>query len=114
TNRYSVTIENAGGKVKVDNRDGDVDMRFSNPPKDDIDVNNTNASVFLTLPSAASFTVGADCHSCDVDSEFAADTLKKTSNGSGDSKLDGKYGSARGPKLTLKTSYGSISLRKTS
>lgn len=114
TNRYSVTIENAGGKVKVDNRDGDVDMRFSTPPKDDIDVNNTNASVSLTLPSAASFTIGADCHSCDVDSEFSADTLNKTSSGSGDSKLDGKYGTARGPKLTLKTSYGSISLRKTS
>jgi len=114
TNRYSVSIENATGKVKVDNRDGDVELRFSSPPKEDIEVNNTNASVSLTLPESASFNILADCHSCDVDSEFSADNLKKTSTGSGDSHLEGHYGSARGPKITLKTSYGAISIHKTS
>jgi hypothetical protein len=114
TNRYSVTIENATGKVKVDNRDGDVEMRFSAPPKADIDATNTNASISLTLPESASFNITADCHSCDIDSEFSADTLKKTSVESGDSHLEGKYGSARGPKITLKTSYGTLSIKKTS
>jgi hypothetical protein len=114
TNRYSVTIENATGKVKVDNRDGDVEMRFSAPPKADIDASNTNASISLTLPESASFNIVADCHSCDIDSEFSADTLKKTSVESGDSHLEGKYGSARGPKITLKTSYGTLSIKKTS
>jgi len=28
--------------------------------------------------------------------------------------LTGKYGSGKGPKITLKTSYGNISLRRTS
>jgi len=114
TNRYSVTIENATGKVKVDNRDGDVEMRFSAPPKADIDATNTNASISLTLPESASFNIVADCHSCDIDSEFSADTLKKTSVESGDSHLEGKYGAARGPKITLKTSYGTLSIKKTS
>lgn len=114
TNRYSVTIENATGKVKVDNRDGDVELRFSSSPKEDIEVTNTNASISLTLPESASFNILADCHSCDVDSEFSADTLKKTSAESGDSHLEGKYGNARGPKITLKTSYGAISIHKTS
>ena len=114
TNRYSVTIENATGKVKVDNRDGDVDLRFSSPPKDDIGVTNTNASISLTLPGSSSFNILADCHSCDVDSEFSADTLKKTSAESGDSHFEGKYGKDRSPKITLKTSYGAISIRKTS
>jgi hypothetical protein len=114
TNRYSVTIENATGKVKVDNRDGDVEMRFSAPPKADIDTTNTNASISLTLPESASFNIVADCHSCDIDSEFSADTLKKTSVESGDSHLEGKYGTARGPKITLKTSYGTLSIKKTS
>jgi Putative adhesin/Domain of unknown function (DUF5668) len=114
TNRYSVNIENATGKVKVDNRDGDVELRYSAPPKADIDVTNTNASVSLTLPESASFNVIADCHSCDIDSEFSADTLKKTSVESGDSRLEGKYGAARGPKITLKTSYGTLSIKKTS
>src|SRR6266436_1047788 len=114
TNRYSVTIENATGKVRVDNRDGDVALRYSSPPKADIDITNTNASISLTLPESASFNILSDCHSCDIDSEFSADTLKKTSVESGDSHLEGKYGSARGPKITLKTSYGAISIHKTS
>ncbi|HEY6386967.1 MAG TPA: DUF4097 family beta strand repeat-containing protein [Candidatus Acidoferrum sp.] len=114
TNRYSVTIENATGKVKVDNRDGDVELRFSSPPKVDIDVTNTNASISLTLPESASFNILADCHSCDINSEFSADSLKKTSVESGDSHLEGKYGTARGPKITLKTSYGAVSIKKTS
>ena len=114
TNRYSVNIENATGKQKVDNRDGDVDLRFSSPPREDIDITNANASISLTIPESASFSVVADCHSCDVDSEFSADTLKKTSTQSGDSHLEGKYGTSRGPKITLKTSYGTISIHKTS
>jgi hypothetical protein len=109
-----VTIENATGKVKVDNRDGDVDLRFSSPPKADIDVSNTNAGVSLTLPESASFNILSDCHSCDIDSEFSSDTLKKTSVNSGDSHLEGKYGNARGPKITVKTSYGALNIRKTS
>jgi len=114
TNRYSVTIENATGKVKVDNRDGDVELRFSSAPKADIEVTNTNASISLTLPESASFNILSDCHSCDIESEFSADTLKKTSVESGDSHLEGKYGAARGPKISLKTSYGAISIHKTS
>ncbi len=114
TNRYSVTIENATGKVRVDNRDGDVALRYSSPPKADIDITNTNASISLTLPESASFNILSDCHSCDIDSEFSADTLKKTSVESGDSHLEGKYGGARGPKITLKTSYGAVSIHKTS
>src|SRR5208282_1254165 len=90
TNRYSVTVENATGKVKVDNRDGDVELRFSSPPKADIDITNTNASISLTLPESASFNILSDCHSCDIDSEFSSDTLKKTSVESGDSHLEGK------------------------
>lgn len=114
TNRYSVNIENATGKVKVDNRDGDVDLRFSSPPKGDIEISNTNATISVTLPESSGFNILADCHSCDVDSEFSADSLKKTSAESGDSHLEGKYGSSRGPKITLKTSYGTISIHKTS
>ena len=114
TNRYAVTIENATGKVKVDNRDGDVELRFSSPPKEDIDISNTNASVSLSIPESASFNILADCHSCDIDSEFSADSLKKTSAESGDSHLEGKYGNSRGPKITLKTSYGTLSIHKTS
>jgi DUF4097 and DUF4098 domain-containing protein YvlB len=114
TNRYDISVENAGGKVQIDNRDGNVELRFSAPPKEDLAVSNAASGITLTLPGSSSFEIVADCHSCDINSEFSEDSLKRTSTQSGDSHLEGKYGSGRGPKITLKTSYGSISLHRTS
>ena len=113
TNSYDISIENAGGKVKVDNRNGNVEVRFSFPPKEDIEITNSSSPITLILPESSNFEIGADCHSCDIDSEFSADSLKHASAG-GDSHLEGKYGNGRGPKIILRTSYGSISIRKTS
>ena len=110
-----ITLENPSGKVKIDNRRGNVEVRFSAPPKEDIEIDNASAGITLSLPESSSFEIVADCHSGDIDSEFQADSLKLTSGSkSGDSHLEGKYGNGRGPKIILKTSYGSISIRKTS
>jgi len=113
TNSYDISIENAGGKVRVENRNGNIEVRFSQAPKDDIEITNSSSPITLILPESSSFEIAADCHSCDIDSEFSADSLKQTSTG-GDAHVEGKYGSGRGPKIILKTSYGSISIRKTS
>jgi len=110
-----ITIENAGGKVKIDNRRGNIDVRYSFLPKEDIEITNSSAGITLSLPETSSFEIAADCHSGDIDNEFQSDNLKLTQGkGSGDSHLEGKYGNGRGPKIILKTSYGSISLRRTS
>jgi hypothetical protein len=109
-----INIENAGGKVTIEDRNGNVQVRFSSPPKEDVQITNSSAAITLTLPEASSFEILADSHRGDIDSEFESDTLKKTSTDSGDSHLEGKYGSGRGPKITLKTTYGSISIHKTS
>jgi len=110
-----ITLENAGGKVKVDNRRGNVNVRFSVAPKEDIEIDNASAGITLSLPESSSFEIVADCHSGYIDSEFQSDSLKLTpGTKSGDSHLEGKYGSGRGPKIILKTSYGPISIHKTS
>jgi hypothetical protein len=114
TNRYDVDVENVGGKAKIENRDGTIEVRSSSPPKDDIDITNANAIISLSLPATSSFEISADCHSCDIDSDFSGGTLSKTSSASGDNHLQGKYGTGRATKIALKTSYGNISLRKTS
>jgi hypothetical protein len=114
TRDEEINIENAGGKVSIEDRNGNVQVRFSSPPKDDIEITNASAAITLTLPESSSFEILADCHSGDIDSEFEADSLKHTSTNSGDSHLEGKYGHGRGPKITLKTTYGSISIHKTS
>jgi hypothetical protein len=113
TRDNEINIENAGGKVKVDNRNANIELRFAAPPKEDIEITNSSSGISLSLPGSASFEIQADCHSCDIDSEFSADSLKKTSLESGDSHLEGKYGNGRGPKISLKTSYGAINLRRT-
>ena len=114
TNSYDVNIENASGKVKVDNRNGTVEVRSSFPPREDIEIINSSAAINLSIPESSSFEIFADCHSGDIDSEFSADSLKKTSTESGDSHLEGKYGAGRGPKISLRTSYGSISIHRIS
>lgn len=114
TNSYDVSIENAGGKVKVDNRDGNVSVRFSSPPKEDIDITNSSAGIDLTLPGSSSFDIVADSRSGEINSDFANATLKLTGADSGNTHLEGKYGSGRGPKITLRTSYGSVAIHKTS
>jgi DUF4097 and DUF4098 domain-containing protein YvlB len=113
TNKYDIDIENAGGKVEVQNRDASVDVRFSSTPKDDVQITNSNSTISLSLPGSASFEIVADCHSCDISTDFSGGSLVQSSQ-SGDAHLQGKFGSGRGPKIILKTSYGSISLHKTS
>jgi Domain of unknown function (DUF5668)/Putative adhesin len=112
THEEEITVENPGAKVKIDNRNGNIEIRFSSPPKDDVDITNASAGISISMPENSNFQILADCHSGDIDSEFESDSLKKTTAESGDSHLEGKYGNGRGPKITLHTSYGSISIHK--
>jgi DUF4097 and DUF4098 domain-containing protein YvlB len=112
TRDAEINVENPGGKVSIDNRNASVGVRFSSAPKEDIQITNSSSDIALTVPGSASFEIVADCRNCEISSEFPGLTATKT--GSGDSHLAGKYGSGKGPKITLKTSYGNISLRRTS
>ena len=112
TRDSEINVENPGGKVNIDNRNASINVRFSASPKEDVQIINSSSEIALTLPGRASFEITADCRNCDIDSEFPSLTASKT--GSGDSHLSGKTGSGKGPKITLKTSYGNISLRRTS
>jgi hypothetical protein len=110
TRDAEINLENPGGKVIVDNRNAAVNVRYSTPPKDDATLTNSNSEISLTLPGSSNFEIEADCHNCDINSEFPG--LASSKSQSGDSRLAGKYGSGRGPKIVLKTSYGGIALRR--
>ena len=114
TSSSDVTIENPGGKVNVDNKNGNMEVRYSTAPKDDIQLTNSSSGITLSLPSNSNFEIVADCHSCDIDSDFSSPSLNKTTSKNGDTHLEGKYGSGRSVKIILRTSYGSIAIRKTS
>jgi hypothetical protein len=113
TKNASVSLENVTGKIVLDNTNGSVEVRFSSPPKEDVTINNVRSSLTLVLPANSNFEIQADCHSCDINSEFSGGSLNQAKAEKGDSHLEGKYGAGRGPKITLKTSYDSIEIRKT-
>jgi hypothetical protein len=113
TKNNSISLDNVTGKIVLDNTNGSIELRFSNPPKQDISINNERSSISLSFPSNSSFEIQADCRSCDINSEFTADSLKATRTDKGDSHLEGKFGAARGPKIILRSSYDSIQIRKT-
>ena len=110
-------IENVSGRLKLENRNGNIDVTFSSSPKDDIEIDNSSAAITLSLPESSSFEISADCRSCDqdkgIDSEFSSDSLKQT-NEHGNWHLEGKYGNGRRPKIILKTTYAGIAIHKTS
>jgi len=111
TQDTEVSVENPGGKVTIDNRNAQTTVRFSVAPKEDVQITNSSAGISLTIPGSSSFEIVADCRNCDIESEFPG--LAATKSESGDSHLAGKYGSAKGPKINLKTSYGNIEVRRT-
>lgn len=112
TRATEVSVENPGGKVNVDNRNANVTVRFSSAPKDDVMITNSTSEIALSLPGTSSFDIDANCHDCEISSEFPG--MGPVKSASGDAVLTGKYGSGRGPKITLKTSYGNIALSRTS
>ncbi len=110
TRDTEINVENPGGKVSIDNRNAQTTVRFGSAPKEDVTLTNSSSGISLTLPGGSSFDIVADCHDCDIESEF--NSLSPTKSESGDSHLAGHNGSGKGPKITLRTSYGNIELRR--
>jgi len=111
TRDNEISIENPGGKVNIENRNAAINVRFSSAPKDDVNITNSSGEIALSLPGSSSFEVQAECRNCDISSEFPG--LGVTKSPAGDASVAATYGSGRRPKITLKTSYGNIALRRT-
>ena len=69
-------------------------------------------SVDITLPSSSSFEVAAASRGGEIDNDFETSSLKAV-NDANTGKLNGRFGGQQGPKITITTSYGTISLHKT-
>jgi hypothetical protein len=111
TRDNEISIENPGGKVNIENRNAAINVRFFSAPKDDVNITNSSGEIALSLPGSSSFEVQAECRNCDISSEFPG--LAVTKSPGGDASVAASYGNGRKPKITLKTSYGNIALRRT-
>jgi DUF4097 and DUF4098 domain-containing protein YvlB len=108
-----VTVENVAGRVQIENRAGSVELRFAQPPEHDISVTNDSSGITLLLPSKSTFEIQADSRSGRIESDFSGEDLKLANDNQGNAHLGGRVG-ARGPKIILKTTYGTIAIRKSS
>jgi hypothetical protein len=110
TRQRDVTLDNVSGHIHVENRDGNVTLRFPQPPKEDIEIANQSGDVSLLLPEKSSFTINARAdHNGDIETEFG-DSAKVNSDRESKSLSDTV--GAHGPNIQLRTTYGTIHLRK--
>jgi len=111
TREKDIRLENIAGRVRIQNRRGNIELRYKTPPKDELDVVNESGNIEVTLPSAATFEISASSDKGEVESEFEGPGLKK-SDEKESARLEGKVGT-KGPQIRVKTTYGTVSLRKT-
>ncbi len=110
TQKNDVTLENVAGRIQVEAHDGNIDLHFAQPPRNDVTVDDGSGDIAVTLPALAAFQMDAQSESGDADSDFS-DIKKTGTEDSSRAGLSGQQG-ARGPKIHLRTSYGDIHLRK--
>jgi DUF4097 and DUF4098 domain-containing protein YvlB len=111
TREKDVVMENVIGKIRIENKHGEVTVRLRKEPKDEISISNESGGVELALPSRAAFEVDASSRSGEIENEFEDSDLKLVQNDNGNSSLRGKHG-AKGPRISVQTTYGQIRLRK--
>jgi DUF4097 and DUF4098 domain-containing protein YvlB len=116
THNKDIDAENVAGQLDVIDSHGDVKIVYANPPREALNVTNDSGEVDVTLPGRSSFQISAFSRSGEVESDFQDPSLKTTGEEK-DGHLDGQFGmksAAPAPKITITTSYGTISLHKSS
>jgi hypothetical protein len=110
THNKDIEAENVAGPLEINASHGDITIRYSHAPQNSIDVTDDSGEVSLTLPANSSFQISAISQSGQVESDFEDPGLQLV-NSESTGKLTGKFGT-HGPKITIVTTYGTISLHK--
>jgi DUF4097 and DUF4098 domain-containing protein YvlB len=116
THNKDIDAENIGGQLDINDSHGDVKVACTAPPREAINITNESGDVELTLPGKSSFQIAAYSRSGEVESEFEGPSLRTTS-GEKDGRLAGPFGgnsAMPAARITINTTYGTISLHKSS
>ena len=111
TRDKNVTMENITGRLRVEDKRGEVTVRLRQAPKEDISISTESGAVELALPSSSAFDMDAASRSGEIENEFDDADLKVTNDAHGNAALHGKR-ATKGPRVELHTTYGPIRLRK--
>ncbi len=107
TSGGSIKIEEARGAVDASTSGGSVSARFATAPATDSKLSTSGGSITVSLPANANLDLDAHASGGGVDSELPVTVSGKHDEDS----LNGKI-NAGGPKLVLRTSGGSINVRR--
>jgi DUF4097 and DUF4098 domain-containing protein YvlB len=111
TTKRDLTLDNVTGKIQVDNRSGNITVRFTQPPKEQVELTTQSGDIEVTLPAKSAFDVSARAdNNGDISSDFS-ELQSKIDQQRGNTRLDGSVG-AHGPKLNLRTTHATIRIRK--
>ena len=110
TSKRDLTLENVTGRIHVDNRGGNVTVRFPQPPREQVELATQNGDIDFTMPSKSAFDVSALSNKGEISSDFS-DSGLRNENRNGNATLEGIFGT-KGPKIQLHTTYGTIRLRR--
>ncbi|HEV2349410.1 MAG TPA: DUF4097 family beta strand repeat-containing protein [Terriglobia bacterium] len=106
TRQKDITVENFRNSLKINNTNGDVQLRTSTAPTHPIEVTLGKGEIELDIPPSSSFQIDASSRRGEVDSEFSGLTVNKEGDTPSISGSNGKGG----PAIHLTTSYGTIRL----
>ena len=107
TSGGSIKIEEALGTIDASTSGGSVTARFATAPQADSKLSTSGGSITVSLPAGANLNLDAHASGGGVDSEIPVTVVGKQD----EDTLNGKI-NAGGPKLTLRTSGGSINVRR--
>ncbi|HXQ98017.1 MAG TPA: DUF4097 family beta strand repeat-containing protein [Candidatus Limnocylindrales bacterium] len=110
TSKRDLTLDNITGRIHVDNRSGNITVRFPQPPREPIELATQSGDIDITMPSKSAFDVSGRADHGEISSDFS-DSGLRTESRSGNATIEGIFGS-NGPKIQLHTTYGTIRLRR--
>jgi DUF4097 and DUF4098 domain-containing protein YvlB len=107
TSGGSIKIEEARGAIDASTSGGSVTARFAAAPHSECKLSTSGGSITVSLPASANLDLDAHASGGGVDSELPVTVMGKH----GEDSLNGKI-NAGGPRLVLRTSGGSINVRR--
>ena len=75
TRRNDLTLDNVTGRLHIENHQGGIEVRFSQPPREPIDLSTDSADIELVVPAKSAFELDASARNGDISTDF--DELSK-------------------------------------
>ena len=116
THDKDIEAENIAGPLDIRNSHGDTKVTINTPPREAITITNESGDVDLSLPAKSSFQISAYSRSGEVHSDFPIPSARTTDD-ERQNHLEGQVGGSSGenpPRISINTTYGTISLKKSS